>query len=59
MATKRDLDLNLEAWSTGSSPPSEAEMSAMQRSFTLALVESVSGSTLTAAGLAFAAARLV
>lgn len=36
-----------------------SEMMTLQRTFILALMGSVSGSTLTAAGLAFAAARLV
>ncbi len=59
VATKRDLDLKLEALEHRLLATFRSEMSAMQRTFILALVGSVSGSTLTAAGLAFAAARLV
>jgi len=59
VATKRDLDVTLEALEHRVLATFGAEMSSMQRTFILALVGSVSGSTLTAAGLAFAAARLV
>jgi len=66
VATKRDLDLaldsldlKLDALEHHLLATFRAEMSSMQRTFILALVGSVSGSTLTAAGLAFAAARLV
>lgn len=66
VATKRDLDLaldsldlKLDALEHRLLATFRAEMSSMQRTFILALVGSVSGSTLTAAGLAFAAARLV
>ena len=55
VATKRDLDQLENKLMAGF----RAEMVGLQRSFVLALVGSVSGSTLTAAGLAFAAARLV
>ncbi|MDP8976587.1 MAG: hypothetical protein M3N28_09560 [Actinomycetota bacterium] len=62
VATKRDLDsldLRLDALEHRLLATFRAEVSSMQRTFILALVGSVSGSTLTAAGLAFAAARLV
>lgn len=62
VATKRDLDaldLKLDALENRLLATFRSEMSSMQRTFILALVASVSGSTLTAAGLAFAAARLV
>ncbi len=66
VATKRDLDaldakldLKIEALEHRLLATFRAEMTSMQRAFILALVGSVSGSTLTAAGLAFAAARLV
>ena len=55
VATKRDLDQLENKLMAGF----RAEMVGLQRTFILALVGSVSGSTLTAAGLAFAAARLV
>ena len=56
---KRDLDLKLDALEHRLLASFRSEMVSMQRTFILALVGSVSGSTLTAAGLAFAAARLV
>jgi len=62
VVTKRDLDaldIKLDALEHRLLATFRAEMSSMQRTFILALVGSVSGSTLTAAGLAFAAARLV
>ena len=59
VATKRDLDIQLESLESKLLAGFRAEITALQRTFTLALVGSVSGSTLTAAGLAFAAARLV